>query len=276
MIDRRLLIVTGKGGSGRSAVSTALAIRAGWEGKRVLLVAMTDSIGLSIHLGRTELGYEAVEIRPGMSALAVDRTKALDEYLRMQLHVPLNPAARSFAVLAETVPGIRDAVTIGKVAFETWRDDWDLVIADGPPLGQIESYLGAPATVSGLVPSGRVQRQAAAMEDLLASDAETGLVVTTLPEELAVTETLEALERLEAQPLCDVAAIITNRVLEPIGGDIGSLAPGPALEAAEMHTALVDAQQEWMTKLPAGPTLPYLFGLMTPQEVAARLADVLP
>lgn len=276
MIDRRLLIVTGKGGSGRSAVSVALAIRAGWEGRRVLLISMTDSIGLSIHLGRREIGYEPVEIQPGMSALAIDRPKALDEYLRLQLHVPLNPAARSFAVLAETVPGIRDAVTIGKVAFETWSDNWDLVIADGPPLGQIESYLGAPATVAGLVPSGRVQRQAAAMEDLLANDAEAGLVITTLPEELAVTETLESLERLEADPLSDVAAVITNRVLEPLGADPATLAPGPAREAAEMHTALVEAQRDWMTKLPPGPTLPYLFGLMTPEEVAARLADALP
>lgn len=242
----------------------------------MLLAAMTDSIGLAIHLGRRELGYEAAEITPGMSALAVDRTKALDEYLRVQLHIPINPASRSFAVLAETVPGIRDAITIGKVAFETWRDEWDLVIADGPPIGQIESYLGAPNTVAGLVPSGRVQRQAAAMEDLLADDAQSGLVVTTLPDELAVSETLESLERLQSEPLCEVAAVITNRVLEPIVPDHTTLAPGPAREAAEMHSALVESQRQWITKLPPGPRLPYLFGLMTPEEVAARLADALP
>jgi hypothetical protein len=114
------------------------------------------------------------------------------------------------------------------------------------------------------------------MEDLLANDAEAGLVITTLPEELAVAETLESLERLEADPLSDIAAVITNRVLEPLGADLATLAPGPAREAAEMHTALVEAQREWMTKLPPGPTLPYLFGLMTPEEVAARLADALP
>ena len=137
MLERRLIIVTGKGGVGRSAVTAALALRAVHLGKRVLAVAMTDQTGLALHLGRERLDYEAREIRPGLHALAIHRPAALNEYLKVQLGVPkvtrMGPIARAFDALASTAPGIREVVTMGKVLWEVRRDAWDLVIADGCP-----------------------------------------------------------------------------------------------------------------------------------------------
>ncbi|NOY55052.1 MAG: ArsA family ATPase [Actinobacteria bacterium] len=281
MFDKRLLIITGKGGVGRSAVSAALALRSAYDGKRVLAVAMTDGAGLAAHLGVDRLSYTPTRIRPGLEAMAIQRPAALNEYLRVQLGVPrvaqLGPVARAFDAVASTAPGIREVITIGKVLYEARSGPWDLVVADGPPTGQIGSHLRAPTTVARLVGTGRVRDQTAWMTHLLTDDTATGLVVVTIPEELPVTETLQSLEDVRDEGLITTAAVVVNRTLPALGtaaDDIDHLEDGPAKEAALLHTALYEEQQRWLRDLPDGPQIPYLFGLHTPPEVAARIADL--
>ncbi len=281
VLDRRLLIVTGKGGVGRSALTAALALRSAYDGKRVLAVAMTDATGLAAHLGVEKLSYDPLRVRPGLEAMAIHRPEALNEYLRVQLGVPrvaqIGPVARAFDAIASTAPGIREVITIGKVLYEARRGPWDLVVADGPPSGQIGSHLRAPATVSRLVGTGRVLEQTGWMEHLLADASATGLVVVTIPEELPVTETLQTLQAVRDEALVSVVGVVANRVLPPLdlGKDtIDRLEPGPGKDAALLHTAIHDEQVRWLMGLPEGPRIPYLFGLHTPPEVAARLADL--
>jgi hypothetical protein len=89
-------------------------------------------------------------------------------------------------------------------------------------------------------------------------------------------ETAEALDDLATEPVIDLAALAVNRVLPPLGvatSVIDALPPGPQREAATLHDNLFSDQQPWLAMLPAGPRLPYLFGFLTPGEVAARLVD---
>ncbi len=281
MLEHRLIIVTGKGGVGRSAVTAALALRAVHLGKRVLTVSMTDQTGLALHLGRERLDYEASEIRPGLHALAVHRPAALNEYLKVQLGVPkvtrMGPLARAFDALASTAPGIREVVTMGKVLWEVRKAAWDLVIADGPPLGQIGSHLRAPQTVTELVPVGKVREQADWMMELLADSSVCGMLLVTLAEELPITETQEALTWLTEHHVISPPQVVANRILPALDASsrqINGAGPGSVQEAALMHTALRAEQQKWLTELPPDLQLPFLFGLLTPPEVAARLADV--
>lgn len=277
--DARLLIVTGKGGVGRSAAAAAFALAAARQSKRVLAVAMTDSSGLAAHLGRTSLTYKPKQIGPYLFGLAIDRARALDEYLKLQLGIgtraPLLPIARSLEAMAETVPGIRDVITIGKVLFEVQSEEWDLVVADGPPTGQIMSYLRAPRTVAGLIPGGRARRQADTMAETLAS-ADSALAMVTLAEELPVTETLEALAELQAENPIRVSGIWANRVIEPLGVSETSLEEVASLAARNaglLHRGLYENQRRWRKHLPDHGRLPFLFGVHEPARVASLLAD---
>jgi anion-transporting ArsA/GET3 family ATPase len=278
VLDKRLLIVTGKGGVGKSALTAAIALRAAFDGKRVLAMAMTDDTGLASHLGVDHLTYRPTRIRSGLDAVAIERPAALNEYLRVQLGVPrvaqLGPIARAFDALASTAPGIREVITIGKVLYETRKGSWDLVVADGPPTGQIGSHLRAPTTVARLVGAGRVLDQTGWMTRLLRDESTTGLLVVTTAEELPVAETVESLEAVREENLVGIDEVIVNRTLDPLEGDIGTLKPGPAKDAALLHTALYEEQERWIRELPDGPHIPYFFGLHTPPEVAARIADL--
>jgi anion-transporting ArsA/GET3 family ATPase len=281
MLDRKLTFISGKGGVGKSAVTASLALLAARRGSKVLVVGMVEGIGAASHLATRELAYAPRRIRPGIDALSVNRTDALDEYFRLQLHVPraapTKVVSRALSVLAETAPGVREIVTIGKPVFELWQANYDLVLVDAPPLGQLFSYLRAPNTIAELVPAGPIRNQAGRMRKALLDIATTSLILVTTPDELPVLETKEAINELVAEPVIDLAGVVTNRVLPPLGlteQDIATLPDGVHRAVAEHHHAVQTHQQTWLPQVSAGPHLPYLFGLHTAGEVAERLADI--
>lgn len=280
MQQQQLLIVTGKGGVGKSAVSAALAIAAARRGQRVLAIGMVDQRGLAAHLGVERLSYDAVEVRRGIFALGIERPAALDEYLRIQLRVPklsrIGPVARAFDALASAAPGIRETVTMGKVLYETRTNNWDLVVADAPPTGQIGSHIRAPHTVAELVGAGRVREQTKWMHDLMADHVRTGLIMVTLAEELPTVETIETLDWIAQEDLIRVAEVITNRILEPLGAPVPADVTTPLGSAAALHDGIYTEQQKWLAQISQrGRELPYLFGVTGPVEAAERLADIL-
>ena len=260
-------------------MSAALAIQAARRGRKVLVIGMTESDGLAAHLGLEKLRYAPTEVRSGLSALAINRPDALDEYLRRQLGVPkvtrIGPIARAFDALASAAPGIRETVTMGKVLKEARSNDWDLVVADAPPSGQIGSHIRAPRTISELVGAGKIREQVQWMHDDMADPALTGMVVVSLAEELPAVETHEMLDWLNAEQLIHVAAVMANRILEPLGAKVPADTTEPVGEAAALHDGIYQEQQRWLEELPDGPQLPYLFGATGPAEVARRLADEL-
>lgn len=236
---------------------------------------MTDGGGLGSHLGEHDLVFEPRLIGEGLEAMAIDRADALVEYLHVQVGVPafatVGPAARAFDALATTAPAVREVITIGKVLWEVRTGNWDLVVADAPPTGQIAGYVGAPATIRSLVPSGRILEQVSWMESTLAQET-TELRLVTVLEELPVVETQDTLAWAESAGAVGTITVTANRVLphlesEPPGAD------GPVAEAALLHRSLETEQAEWAADLEVERRLPYLFGTHTPSEVAEQLAD---
>ncbi len=277
MLEKRLLVVSGKGGVGKSAVTAGLGELAAGRGKRVLLMDMGNSEGLAAHIGSGPLEFEPREVRRGLFAMKIDRSDALLEYLTIQLSIRglkrFGGLARAFDALATAAPAVREIVTMGKVLWEVREQKWDLVIADAPPTGQIGSFLRAPTSISELVPTGRIQRQAAWMSHTLKDPAATRLVLVNLAEELPTTETIQTLQWLKDNDLVPPPSIITNRILDDLETDPAG--DGPLLEAAVHHRSVHNEQQEWLESLQPDIKLPYLFGLLTPAEVSARISDAL-
>lgn len=270
LLDKRLLVVTGKGGTGRSAVAASIALAAARRGRRVLALALDAPSGLARHLGAEIPG--PIPRRHGDLHLgAVEAGAALDEYLRLRIKMPrLATVGRLFAAVVETVPGVRDTVLIGKAVYESTRSRWDLVVVDAPPTGQIQSLITAPATIAGLVPGGAVRDQARWLAGVLADHAHTGAVVVAIPEELPVLEAGEFIAA--ASGAVAPVAIVANRVLADLAEEPGL--DGVAAEAAEHHRRLRRAQESHLDRLAPTHRLPMLFGMHTPAETSARIADL--
>lgn len=276
MLDKRLVLVSGKGGVGKSAVAAGLALLAQRRGLRVLTVAMETGGGLAAHFGTGELSFNPREVRPGLHAMQMVRSEALLEYLSLQLRLPgmgrFGAVARAFDALATAAPAVREIVTIGKILWEVKEERWDVVVVDAPPTGQITSYLRAPATISELVSTGRISSQAEWMADTLADPTATELVLVTLAEELPTTETEQTIDWVGRSRVVPGPTVVANRVLAPVPEE-GS--PGVVGDMVTLHRALWAEQQQWLARLAPDLSLPYLFGLFTPGEVAAHISDEL-
>ena len=277
LLDKRLLLISGKGGVGKSAIAAGAALLAQRHGLRVLAIEMEGSGGLATHFGTGALTFKPREVRPGLHAMQMVRSEALLEYLTLQLRLPgigrFGSVARAFDALATAAPAIREIVTVGKVLWEVREDRWDVVVFDAPPTGQIASYLRAPLSIAELVPGGRISSQAAWMADTLADADVTSLVLVSLLEELPITETLETLEWIEANPVVGRPTLVANRVLQPVAAH--SALDGLVADIVSTHQTLVERQTTWSDMIDFDLEAPFMFGLFTPPEVAAHMADVL-
>lgn len=209
---RPLTIVAGKGGVGRSTTAAALALNAAAEGRRVLAIDATNDGGL-----RAALATAPAEDRAAVQALELTTEAALDEYVKLYLKIPipptrLAPIARIFDYVATAAPGVREILTIGKIAYEVREGRWDHVIVDAPATGHVIELLAAPETLQEVVKVGPLAEQTQWIADLLRDPDTTGVVTVTTSEALPVSESLELLERLVAVTEIDPVGFVVNRL----------------------------------------------------------------
>jgi len=217
LLDRQLLFVSGKGGTGKTSVAAALAELAVRRGKRVLVCEMDAKGALAAAYDVRELTFQPTEVQPGLHAMVMNTEDSLREYLRLFVRIPLvgriGPLARTFDFVADAAPGVKEILAIGKLCHEVRVRNYDLVVVDAEASGHIVAQIDAPRAIRELVQVGMVRDQTDWMLDILGDHERTGLVVVATPEEMPVSETIELVERVQSITDVDVAAVIANRVL---------------------------------------------------------------
>ncbi len=313
LLGRRLLVVTGKGGVGKSTVAAALALVAARQGQRVLVVDVDAKGTIADRFEAGKIGFKPREVMPGISLLAMDTEASLAEYLRLNLRVPiigrLGPLAGMLDFVATAAPGVREILTIGKVCWEVresieGRADWDLVVVDAAATGHVIAQLGAADAIRDLVAVGPVRGQTEWMSELLADPAITALNVVTTPEEMPIEETIDLVGRARSELDVPLGAVIVNRVLPELftrrdeamftrlrapatrAELVNAVGPGAeaVIEAADLAVAMRRSRVTQLERLRAEvdlPTLylPYLFarsqGRRETEMVATALAGEL-
>jgi len=235
LLDRRLAIVTGKGGTGKTTVVAALARAAADRGRRVLVT----EVGRDAHVPRlldpaaTEPGYEEREIVPGISVMRIEPFAALTEYLGLQIGMPGLVARvlqnRGFRQLMGASPGWRDLITLGKVwhleqMVRDGRPKYDLIIVDAPATGHGMTFLDVPRVVAAAVRAGPLRQHTLQVEALIADPERTLLIPVALAEELPARETTALVRRVRNELSIHVDRVIVNAVHElPFSEDLGDL-----------------------------------------------------
>jgi len=239
LLDKRLLVVTGKGGAGKTTVAVALGLAAAGHGKRVVVCEVSG-------------GGRVSSLAPELTTVAVDPEEAKREWLRYQLRsrtlAGVLGGSSMFQYLTAAAPGLTELVTMGKVwdlaqlEPRTGGPAFDLAIVDAPATGHGLAMLRAPGTYSNIARVGPVGRHAERIDSFLRDARQTGVLAVALPEEMPVNETVE-FERALARHLdISVDAIVVNAVhparfrpeecrrLEAVAG--GSRVARAAMEAA--------------------------------------------
>ena len=89
LLDRRCLFFTGKGGVGKSTMAAATAVLARDTASGCSLVEVDAKGDVPAQFEHSPVGFTPKEIHPGVLAMAMDTEASLQEYLRLNLRVPV-------------------------------------------------------------------------------------------------------------------------------------------------------------------------------------------
>src|SRR3954466_11986598 len=211
LLDRRLVVVTGKGGTGKSTVSAAIALSAARRGKRVLVCEVVAKERVADFFGRPPSGTKIRELLPNLYSVHVRPPEAMREYALMILRYETlynlvfeNKVVRYFLTAA---PSLAEIVMLGKVwwhavrEMERGRPRWDMVVLDAPATGHGLTLLTVPDVFLSIVSEGPLARDMRQMQSLLKDPVRCRTCIVTLPEEMPANEAIELHRALDQHGL---------------------------------------------------------------------------
>ena len=265
LAHQRLLIVTGKGGVGKTTIAAALALASARRGMRTLVCEINTKERITHLLNRPEVGPEIGSLEENLWAVDVRPAEALREYALMILKFESIYNAvfgnRLVGYFLRFIPSIQEIVMLGKILFHlkekrpdgSWR--FDRIVIDAPATGHAITFLSVPQVIIDTVPPGPLSNDATWMRDLLIDPKTTGSVLVSLPEELPVNETLELHDALTRKVKLATTAVVLNAFISPRFDEAERRGLSGALaEVARVHelrAALSTEAEQRLAALPA-------------------------
>lgn len=231
LLDRRLVVVTGKGGVGKTTIAGALGLIAARRGLKTLVLDVT---GASTRLRnlfaegpcmpgeqRTDsvLARSAdvpFELTEHLWSASIDSDSALLEWMQaLGGRVPARMLASraSFQYFAAAAPGGRELVCMVKVCELAKHHEYDIVVLDAPATGHALAMLSSPRTFAAIARVGPVAAQAQDVLAMLQDPSQTGYLAVAQASEMAVSETLDLQQELADQLGAQLACVIVNATM---------------------------------------------------------------
>jgi len=221
--DHRLVVVSGKGGVGRSTVCAALALEAARRDRRVLVCELNTRERIPSLFGAEPGGHEIRSVADGIWSVNIRPEDAMREYGLMKLRLRAlyraafeNRVVRSFLRI---IPGLPELLMLGKIYFHTSerlprsdRPRWDTVVVDAPATGHGIPFLRIPQVVLSVTSSGPMADDARRIRDLLTDPERTSLNIVTLPEAMPVQEAIELKRSVDDLLGIPMGYLFVNRV----------------------------------------------------------------
>ncbi|HVB79989.1 MAG TPA: ArsA-related P-loop ATPase [Candidatus Binataceae bacterium] len=235
----RLILVTGKGGTGKSAVAAALALCLARR-RPTVLVDLDQRMWAARMLGLVSDGRDAGDDRGprgnGEAAIANPHATANPEAIAnletmslsaateleafIERIVPIKAVARrmlqsrTFGYVSAALPGLEAFLMLERLRIIAGRAALEdrYAVVDAPASGSALELLSVPGALRQIAPLGTLNRLAANVESFLVDATRFAVMLTLTPQELALREALEASDVLRGRLGVSVAAAALNRV----------------------------------------------------------------
>lgn len=214
---RRLLIVSGKGGVGRTTVAALLGSALAARGRKTLVATTGHDDRLAWMLGGERLEDIPVEVAPNLYIQRLVPATCVEEYGALVTHSQrLSHAVFGNKVvrrLLRAIPGLDDFAILGKVWHEAVRArSFDTILFDGPASGHLRLVLGVPQAILETVSDSPITREAAAMHEALQDRSISAAVLVGLPEPWPLTEMGELADALRNEVGLAIGALVVDKL----------------------------------------------------------------
>jgi anion-transporting ArsA/GET3 family ATPase len=225
LLPLRAVLVTGKGGVGKTTVSASIARYLAAAGKRVLAVEIANdddtSSALAGALGADTITEEPKEIGNNLLLGAISATAGHQKFLRDVLPMKVladaamkSGAIRRFLLAAPTFPEMGILYRLLDLVRQRKRDGswlYDTIVCDLPATGHALALAQIPESLLRVISSGPIATAVREGLDFLLDPTQVGAVIVTLPETLPVSEAIELARGIEEHKI-PFARVVVNRV----------------------------------------------------------------
>lgn len=215
-LTRQVQFFTGKGGVGKSTVLGALATAAARAGKRPLIVELGIHTSSSHLFHGPDVGYEPSEVAPGVYATRIQFEPALIDYITSRLK--LRPIAslvaknNSLRRLFMAAPGVDEIVTLHRVAQLAADERWGPILVDLESTGHALMFFDLPSVLEVFLKDGPLRQVVDSATALVRDDERCAIHIVTVPEPLAVNETIQLHAQLRKREDLHLGCLFINRV----------------------------------------------------------------
>ena len=217
----QLILVTGKGGTGKSSTAGALALALSNRGRTVLAdldgrrtaarLLGVESDGPGRFPAITNLEIRSFTPRTELETF-IERIVPLKVISRRMLR------SHTFGYVTAALPGLEAFLMLERLRqlADGAAARSGFVVIDAPASGSVLELLSVAQGVKDLAPVGTLNRLARAVDEFLHDPRRFGVSLTARPERLAVREALESITTLRDELKIGYVAAILNGVPDPL------------------------------------------------------------
>ncbi len=215
-LTRPVQFFTGKGGVGKSTILGAVATSAARAGQRPLIVELGTPASSSRWFRGADAAYEPSEVSRGVFATRVEFEPALVDYItsRLKLRPIATLVARNTSLrrLFLAAPGVDEIVTLHRVAELAASDRWGPILVDLESTGHALMFFDLPEVLEVFLKDGPLRQVLDSASALVRDEQRSSIHIVTVPEALAVNETIQLYERLRARSDLHLGCLFINRI----------------------------------------------------------------
>ncbi|MEO8138328.1 MAG: ArsA-related P-loop ATPase [Gemmatimonadota bacterium] len=222
LAHRQLVVVTGKGGVGKTTLAAAIGRLLAAGGRKTLLLEIDPRESLHQLLGTEPSGGQIVKAGTRLTAQNLQARAVVDGLVREKLPVAALAkkviASSVFQHFADGAPGLKEMAVLGyalRVVEGHYRHKADVVVLDAPATGHSAAMLAAPLVLADAIGGGQLGDMAKDLAAFIADPDRCGVVLTALAEEMPVQEALELIALLREKIGRPPELVIANALYPP-------------------------------------------------------------
>lgn len=224
LLDKKLILLSGKGGVGKTTIATSLGLLAAKKGKKTLIIEMNSTDRVGPFFGVDQVGHQEIEVSSNLNIINLSPQDCFEEYVLRQ--IPLKRLVDFFVkskyvtYFLNAVPGFNELLMMGKIIDlilpnkKKQSPEYDLVIVDGPATGHGVSVFEIPKVVYEMVESGPLHHQSKKMVEVLKDSSLTAFSAVSIAEEMPVNETCDLLNNLGEKVDINLGPVFMNQISE--------------------------------------------------------------